>query len=128
MKHTEDCLRLQGKYEQQREDYKKRYPNYCRACGGHGYHAFTENGAPMGAGYWPMQMYEPCPECIEVGLCPGCMQPVFSEYDFEKMDGSGKVYCEQCGWVDDGKHGIEEEWNCWNPCYYEEERERVSNG
>lgn len=128
-KHTEECLRLQGKYEEKREQYKKQYPNYCRACGGLGYHTFRENMAPISSGRsMMMEMSKPCTECTGKGLCPGCMQPVFSEEDFEKMDGSGKVYCEQCGWIDDEQHGIPDEWDCWGACYYEQERERKANG
>ena len=117
MSHTADCIALQGKYEQQRDEYKKHYPDYCTACEGRGYHVHTENGAPMGAGFWAMEIAEVCSHCSERGLCPGCKQPVFSIEDIEKMDGSGQVYCEQCGWVDDGKHEMPEVWDCWGYCH-----------
>jgi len=119
--HTEECIRKYGAAEQRREDYRRRYPDYCKACGGSGVVSWTENGAPYGAGFWAMEMSDCCDHCSGQGKCPGCGQPVFSEQDLENMDGSGKLYCEQCGWVDDGEHSISTEWDCWGYCRYEEE-------
>lgn len=48
-----------------------KYPNACENCCGGGVLEFTENGAPHGEGYWPMQMQEPC-SCIEDEKCPQC--------------------------------------------------------
>ena len=126
--HSDECMQNYGRSLQKREDYNKRYPDHCKACEGHGIVTWTENGAPMGAGFWPMEMRDCCDHCTGNGKCPGCMQPVFSEKDLENMDGSGKVYCENCGWVDDGEHGMPEEYSCWGYCDWERERERVANG
>jgi hypothetical protein len=124
--HTEECLKLQGQYEEKREQYKRQYPNYCRSCEGHGFRIYSENMSPLGSGrYWPMYLAEICIDCLGLGKCPACMQPVFSYEDTEKMDGSGKMYCEQCGWVDDEKHGMPEEWDCWG-CQYEMEEDAVN--
>ena len=44
----------------------------CLTCNGTGVISFTENGAPYGAGYWPMDVSDICPDCLDSGFCPGC--------------------------------------------------------
>lgn len=66
------------------------YPNACEKCMGAGEIEFTENGAPHGEGYWPMQMIEVC-ECIENDNCPQCGKPMF--WDGKQI----KATCSLCG-------------------------------
>ena len=63
----------------------------CKTCEGTGGITSTINGALFGAGYWPMDYGEPCPDCVEKGLCPRC------ETKMNELD-SGTYRCLKCGW------------------------------
>ena len=60
----------------------------CRTCGGTGGITSTKNGA----GYWAMDYGEPCPDCVEIGICPRC------ETEMKEVDDSGSYCCPKCGW------------------------------
>ena len=64
----------------------------CKMCDGTGAITSTINGAPHGAGYWPMDYEEPCPACVEKGLCPRC------ETRMKEVDDLGTYRCPKCGW------------------------------
>ena len=64
----------------------------CRTCGGTGGITSTKNGAHYGAGYWAMDYGEPCPDCVEIGICPRC------ETEMKEVDDSGSYCCPKCGW------------------------------
>lgn len=67
----------------------------CKTCGGTGGIDVLENGAPYGAGYWPMQTGEPCPDCVEKEICPRCDRKMnLNETDYS-------LKCPKCGY-DDG--------------------------
>ena len=66
----------------------------CRTCGGTGGITSTINGAPYGAGYWPMDYGEPCPDCVEMGICPKCDSRMVFDVD------SGAYRCPVCGYDD----------------------------
>ena len=59
-----------------KEEYLKKYPNYCRNCNGYGgWETKTPDFQRKG-----------CPECFEKELCPRCKENLS---DFE---------CNICGW------------------------------
>ena len=72
----------------------------CRTCHGTGQVTYSVNQSPLGSGeYWPMMMYDPCPNCIEKGKCPKC-----GYYNgFENQDSPLK--CVKCGWDEDKTEG-----------------------
>lgn len=76
--------------------FAAQHPHYCRACGGTGVVRSTENGAPHGAGYWPMEMEEFCPACVEEGRCPLCG----AEIPEESYTMPNTPRCPACGWQD----------------------------
>ena len=79
--------------EQKNEEFKAKWPNYCKKCGGWGMHSYTEmHGFNYGCGE---QMAEPC-ECVEEGICPRCGKEA-------GFDDEGQGPCQHCGWnYDDG--------------------------
>ena len=88
-----DTCRYHKMCRQRVEQWNKavnEYPNACPKCCGTGFISFTENGAPHGAGYWPMEMQEAC-ECIESDRCPRCGgELVWKDDDYEIG------YCSSC--------------------------------
>lgn len=74
-------------------DYNRaaaQYPNACDECLGAGEISYTENGAPHGEGFWPMEMIEPC-ECIENNKCPRCSAEL--EWGIDQISAT----CAACG-------------------------------
>lgn len=98
VKHTWQCIDL----HLQIADYLFDWPNYCRKCGGLGYH------------YYPETMWDPpdpdcdvC-ECIASGFCPRCNH-------LHDEDWEGEI-CERCNWHCDKEDGIPEaECHCNEP-------------
>lgn len=99
--HTKRCAIARSRMEFKRNEFARRYPNYCRKCGGAGGFMWHYDPSPAGVslagGY--MVDAEPCPECVEQGKCPKCghqheitdpVNPPFSDEDFA---------CESCGYV-----------------------------
>ena len=71
-----------------------KFPNACQKCGGSGMIETTENGAPHGAGYWPMSV-DDCCSCLEDNRCPRCN----GELDYDNcVEGIG--VCNYCGWTE----------------------------
>lgn len=100
--HSEECLRHFGHWYLYMQEFERTYPGYCRKCGGVGLFQTVENGAPHGAGYWPMPMTELCEDCLEAGKCPRCGAVLDNE------DGTSESYeefldgyspCPKCGFV-----------------------------
>lgn len=121
----------------------KKYPNYCRTCGGSGTVFWTENQSPLGSGhYWPMHMSDSClcivPDDIEEMVCPRCGERIYraivvkhapqdetlwlrDEYGHDGiveswLEEMGK--CPLCGWMhgkakDDAIPDLEWDCGCW---------------
>ena len=64
----------------------------CKTCGGTSYITSTINGAPFGGGYWPMDIFEPCPDCVENGKCPRC------DKEMTFIEDTSSYRCLNCGW------------------------------
>ena len=71
--------------------------NPCSNCGGTGVTEFIENGAPMGEGFWGMPMAEPCPACLDQGVCPSC--GTMNDDDWVESNEP----CPMCGWRPEGR-------------------------
>lgn len=101
------CDETIEKAEKARREWAEKWPNHCKTCEGHGEFHFTENGAPHGAGYWPMDMSEPCDDCTGKGICPRCGA-------VDAIDEEGYGPCEKCGWKYDdlGMPPEPEIWGC----------------
>ena len=119
-RHSAECEQAFGAAENARTQYVKQYPNYCRKCNGVGYVTWSENHGPFGM-VWLEEMADAC-DCTGSLCCPGCKQPAFSLEDVENLDGSGKVYCYNCGWIDDEQHIMPAEHICWGMCEDREEQ------
>ncbi|MEK6860492.1 MAG: hypothetical protein AABY07_00845 [Nanoarchaeota archaeon] len=74
MTHSQQCIKNQAKTEKEREEYLKRYPNYCRKCNGEGGESFSYDPSPAGVSLSPgfMIEFEPCDTCTEKGICARC--------------------------------------------------------
>lgn len=85
------------------KEWDKKYPNGCHACGGSGVESWTENGAPHGAGYWPMDMQDVCSSCVARGCCPLCAYQHGEDWEGEE--------CRRCGWTIDGDTMLRPEYD-----------------
>ena len=97
MSCPDGCLERKKKHEQAIADYKSAWPNFCRKCNGWGGHAYDYDPSPAGVCLAPGTMtdFDPCPHCIEKGICPRCggVNPdpeAFCDEDYA---------CIHCGWV-----------------------------
>lgn len=95
------------------EAWTAAWPRHCRKCLGRGYHEWTENGAPMGEGYWPMPMSEVCETCFP--NCPRCGESRASDEEDRP--------CLVCGWWDGNMAGdaCPETHECWGDCTREDD-------
>lgn len=109
-KHSDLCLHAQLQYAEAVKKFEVEHPNYCRHCGGWGYHSYPYDPSPAGVSLAPGVMYDadPCSYCVEKGICPQCG-------DTTNEDGDK---CEHCGWTYDNSQGLPEEPDCG--CWEEE--------
>lgn len=85
------------KLVEQYEAWWDQWPAACPRCGGEGELFWTENGAPHGAGFWPMDVSEVC-ECVASGHCARCGGHV-PEWEEEDAEGNyPETPCPHCGW------------------------------
>lgn len=118
MEHNQKCLEFQKQCADRNSAYKEKWPNFCKTCGGAGEFHFTENGAPLGEGYWPMPMADPCEACTNQGICPRCgKEGLTNEEKGDTSTGDGP--CKFCSWdYKDG--GMPEEFDGFCSCYQDE--------
>lgn len=117
MQHSEQCLKEQETRNQLIKEYKNKWPNYCRSCGGWGGSVFYQSH-PYGSTYANEEMWDPCTDCIEDGKCPRCGWEM-PEDEFEETLEFG--VCRKCGWREDKPDGLPEPLD-WCMCWEEEER------
>ena len=120
--HSLDCY---VGYENARQailEWEAKYPGWCGTCGGCGWNHWTENGAPYGAGFWPMPMAEGCDNCLGQNKCPRCGYQILPPNQDTPEDGGMWLNqqrdfsepCLNCGWWSDDQHPSE--WECWGDC------------
>lgn len=106
-KHTDACIQATEKYNREKEEYEKLYPNYCRTCRGWG---VIEGGGDL-VDYGSTQVHlptypEPCPACSDEGICPRC-----GKQDLV-LDDTGMPNCVSCGFKAD-MDGLPYQPECW---------------
>jgi hypothetical protein len=80
--------------EKHNEEFRKKFPNHCKDCGGWGLHAYTQSH-PYGMTYASEELVDPC-ECTESGKCPRCGHE-------DALGEEGEGPCPNCQWnYDDG--------------------------
>lgn len=78
MTHTKECNEYIEKCNKSVEDYKQKWPNYCKSCYG------------AGGSYFPGSYYSPpdfneCEDCIDKGKCPRCGAETFKLIERENQ-------------------------------------------
>ena len=90
--HTPSCIVATTNYKRLRAAFAIYWSSYCTTCNGVGgsiyYYDPSPGGISLGAGW--MEDMNPCPDCIEQGLCPRCGK----EFDQD----SEEATCPHCGW------------------------------
>jgi len=112
MEHFPDCVAAFEAYRKKKEDFEKKFPLYCRKCGGHGGRVVRYDPSPRGVGLSPgyMEDFDECPDCYAIGICPRCTAALVSDGG-EYTD---KFGCPTCGWKDDPLGpGLPEQPECW---------------
>jgi hypothetical protein len=93
-KHLPECNKAFESYEKEVAEYKKKWPNYCRSCGGWsgGFSNYDPSpaGVSLGSGY--MTDFDPCPDCYEKGICARCGKQMFNP-----EEGDDPESCPHCG-------------------------------
>lgn len=98
--------------------YATKYPSYCQHCGGWGGSVYSYDPSPAGVSLSSGCMYdwEPCPECLEKGICPRCG----TQHDPDSEWWAEPSGCPSCGWTeDDGTEwhrqtdGMPPPWECY---------------
>lgn len=109
--HTSECLKAQALFRLESEAWQRKYPKSCKTCGATGEVHWTENGAPHGEGFWPMDMADFCESCIGKGVCPRC--GVVNGTDWAENEGA----CKNCKWTPEIGRTVsapsEPECCCW---------------
>lgn len=112
MIHSLSCIAAQRQIEKKHKEWVRKWPNYCRSCGGFGVNSWYENASPWGSGEnWPMQVTDVCPSCLEQGKCPRCGREAWTEEEVENES----LTCMYCGWDDEHPDAVPPEtmeWDC----------------
>jgi hypothetical protein len=111
--HTYECLEAQRAHVRRAQEYKVRWPNYCRACDGWGGFATSYDPSPAGVGLSPGSIpdFDPCVECSETpdlldSRCPRCGKrwldfgPVDTDDPGEAVEAwfEAEAPCPSCSW------------------------------
>ena len=117
--HTAQCQRQHTFFQVERARYAGRWPRYCRTCNGEGFIWYTYDPSPAGVSLAPgsMEDCDPCPDCVEKGICPRCGEQVWTE---EAWDDTEPVVCPLCGWDETKPDSLPPEGECY--CWVEWER------
>lgn len=93
IEHSPRCEKLRVLHERLRSAFALKWPNYCTTCNGLGGRIYffdpSPAGVSLGAGW--MEDFDPCPDCLEQGICPRCGAE--SDSFFEEA-----CVCTSCGW------------------------------
>jgi len=91
MKHNPSCDKAFEQHAHDVAEYFVAWPHHCKHCGGwggaYGYYDPSPSGVSLGSG--SMLDFDPCPHCVEEGICPRCGR--------ELLDSDGFDVCEHCG-------------------------------
>ena len=117
--HNAQCQRQHTFFQVERARYAGRWPRYCRTCNGEGFTWYTYDPSPAGVSLAPgsMEDCDPCPDCVEKGICPRCGEQVWTE---EAWDDTEPVVCPLCGWDETKPDSLPPEGECY--CWVEWER------
>jgi len=115
MEHFKDCVEAQKRYEDAVEAYRKKWPDHCKNCGGWGGFYGEYDPSPAGVSLSPGHMteFDPCPECMEEGICPRCGEKV---WDWNEVAEDAQGPCSNCGWTEGEDEGLPEAPECWCEC------------
>ena len=95
-KCTQLCINTTKEIIQDIKDFEKKYPKYCKKCGGQGF--TTDPGTQ-----WEPPYSEQCDYCTIKGICPLCGQESIDE---------GCENCTNCEWDWDSTIVISEQIGC----------------
>lgn len=109
VEHSAECKAAYADWERRFAEFEAKYPNYCQFCGGHGGHIsyYDPSPAGMSLGSGWMLDYEPCPECIEKGICPRCGAKFDGDPECDDFD-----VCDECGFSAETPDDAPEEPEC----------------
>ena len=108
MQHTDKCLALQKKYADAIRAWEARYPQYCHTCYGSGF-LETRDSVPYGSTNVTLVGEDPCPQCVEKGICPRCGKFLIFDPDNDERE-----ICVFCKW--DEKNGDPRPPDFEGPC------------
>ena len=122
--HTDQCQRQHTFAKVERARYTARWPRYCHTCKGEGALYYTYDPSPAGVSLAPgsMEDCDPCPDCVERGICPRCGEQVWDDDSWD-MFPSTPLVCGLCGWNEHKSNGLPPEGECC--CWAEWERKEL---
>lgn len=106
--HKWRCAEMADDDAYKRLFYIRRFPKYCTHCDGTGMLTYEDDPSPAGVGLSPgtMTFEDPCPECVEKGICPRCGNMAWPDDDVEWPQP-----CKFCNW-EEGVPGVPPEERC----------------
>lgn len=108
---TKECQETTRQYQAQVAAFVEAHPDYCQTCGGWGGHGSPGCFVPYGSTYVSLPYeWDPCPDCLDQGLCPHCGQLLDNPDE--------PSHCSACGWDEDKAEGIPEGPGCLCPTSY----------
>lgn len=99
--HLDGCEAFHEHWLDEARTVLQKHPNLCPACFGEGAERWTENGAPHGCGYWPMEMADVCGHCEGQGRCAVCGAE-WSDEECEEAWDCSHEWSRPCGCPQEG--------------------------
>lgn len=97
MEHSQECKKARDEIMRKFKEWENLHPNYCRACNGRGGAYEPGDQVPWGSTVASLpDIFEPCPECVERGICPWCGDGGLTSED-RGDESTGDGPCRVCG-------------------------------
>lgn len=96
MTHSQECLQRLTRMRDLRNEFEKKFPNFCRACEATGWQIYTDS-VPYGSTNVSMNSSDLCESCIGHDKCPRCGH-------FGTLDEDGWFLCHECGYDSEDKN------------------------
>lgn len=103
MTHSQECLQRLTRMRDLRNEFEKKFPNFCRACEATGWEISTDS-VPYGSTNVSMNSSDLCESCIGHGKCPRCGQDETLFAEEKELTDDFRFVCASCGYDSEDKN------------------------